>query len=265
MSRRERRSELRRHQLLWDLFFGALRAIFRRAQSFGTTLGVFLASGMLVAGLATFGFAELAGDVMGGDTQGFDEAALRWVEEHHRPMLDVAMVEISMLGTWIVVLTIAVVAGLFLYLTNHKYSALLLLVSTTGGIALNSILKMGFARPRPSVFEWKTHVMSSSFPSGHAMSAVVIYGTVAYLAARLQRTHLARLATLAAAGAMMVLICLSRMYLGVHYPSDVAAGAVIGLAWAAFCMATLEGIQRFAKKNAKQVLEHEEPAPAPAG
>ena len=174
------------------------------------------------------------------------------------------MLEITMLGTWIVVLSIVSIAGLFLWLTRHRYSAVLLLVATAGGIGLNNILKVGFSRPRPHIFEWGTHVSSWSFPSGHAMSATVVYVTVAYLAARLQKRHVARLATLLIAALIVATICFSRLYLGVHYPSDVVAGVIIGLSWAGFCMATLEAIQRFAKRNAKEVLKQEAPAPKPA-
>jgi undecaprenyl-diphosphatase len=126
---------------------------------------------------------------------------------------------------------------------------------------LDNILKVGFSRPRPRIFEWGTTVSSYSFPSGHAMSATVVYVTVAYLAARLQKTYAARIATLAIAGVIIAVICVSRLYLGVHYPSDVLAGVTMGLAWASFCMATLEAVQRFAKRNAKHVVQDEAPAP----
>ena len=96
------------------------------------------------------------------------------------------------------------------------------------------------------------------------MSSTVVYITVAYLAARLQKTHIARFATLTIAGVIVASICFSRMYLGVAYPSDVAAGVISGLSWAAFCMATLEAIQRFAKRNAKEILKDEAPAPKQA-
>src|SRR5262245_16925798 len=116
--RRERRSEpQRQHRVLWDLFFRSLRGIYGRAHSFGATLGLFLVAGTLVAAMATFGFAHLAREVAGGDMQAFDEAVLRWIELHHSPALDAAMIEISMLGTGVVVLMIVGVAGLFLYLT----------------------------------------------------------------------------------------------------------------------------------------------------
>jgi undecaprenyl-diphosphatase len=93
------------------------------------------------------------------------------------------------------------------------------------------------------------------------MSATVVYSTVAYLAARLQRTFAARFSIMAIAALVILLICVSRLYLGVHYPSDVIAGVIIGLSWAAFCMATLEAIQLYARRNAPQMLEEEHPAP----
>ena len=259
-----RREERGRFRLLWDLMYGGLRASYEHAHSFTTALGVFLVFGALIAMVGTYAFARLALLVQEGYTQQFDEAVLRWMEHHQTEWLERLMLEVTMLGTWIVVLSIVSIAGLFLWLTQHRYSALLLLVAAGGGIGLNNILKIGFSRPRPQVFEWGTHVSTSSFPSGHAMSSAVVFITVAYLAARLQKTHAARLATLAVAGFIVASICFSRMYLGVHYPSDVLAGVIIGLAWAAFCMATLEAIQRFAKRNAKQVLKHEAPAPKQA-
>jgi len=260
----ERRDEERgRFRIAWDLVYRGLRLAYRHAHSFGTALGLFLVSGALIAITGTYLFAKLAHLVRRGYTQPFDEAVLRWMDRHQTPALEHFMINFTMLGTWLVTLTIVSVAALFLWLTRHKFSAALLLVATAGGTFLSNILKIGFSRPRPHIFEWGTQVTSYSFPSGHAMSATVVYVTVAYLAARLQKTHAARLATLALSGIMVAGICFSRLYLGVHYPSDVVAGVIIGLSWAAFCMATLEAIQRFAKRNAKQVLKHEAPAPQP--
>ncbi|HZF73102.1 MAG TPA: phosphatase PAP2 family protein, partial [Gemmatimonadaceae bacterium] len=148
-----------------------------------------------------------------------------------------------------------------LVLTQHKYSAILLLVSTFGGLVLNGVLKLGFNRPRPAIFLPEVHTVSSSFPSGHAMNAAIVYGTVAYLAARLHKRLWARALVMTAALIVIVLICVSRLYLGVHYPSDVIAGVAIGLAWAGFCMATLEAIQKFGARRDPKILEQEKPAP----
>src|ERR1043165_2687275 len=91
------------------------------------------------------------------------------------------------------------------------------------------------------------------------MSAAIVYPTVAYLAARVQKTTLARTLTMLVAALLVVLIGMSRIYLGVHYPSDVIAGVVVGLAWSAFCMTTLEVAQLYAKRNAPALVEGEHP------
>lgn len=245
----------------WNPFYGALRAAAMRADTFVGALEIFLVAGFVIALTGTFIFVGLASYVRTGVTQSFDESVLRWMGAHHSKLTDSLMLEITALGTGMVVMMIVLVAGLFLMLTQHKYSALLLLVSTFGGLLLNTVLKMGFHRPRPQVIEWGTQAVSSSFPSGHAMSAAIVYSTVAYLAARLNRRLWARWTMMILALVLIVAISASRMYLGVHYPSDVVAGVVVGLAWAGFCMATLEAIQRYAERRAPEVMREEKPAP----
>jgi undecaprenyl-diphosphatase len=238
-----------------------LRVAFERAHTIVGGIGIFLVAGLVIGMAGTAAFVALADEVREGDTQAFDEAVIRWIQGHHSPLLDRVMIEVTALGTGTTVLMIVVVAALFLTLTQHKYSAILLLVATSGGLALNGILKLGFDRPRPSIFVPAVHTVSSSFPSGHAMSSAIVYGTVAYLAARLHRRRWARWVVMMFALIVIVLISFSRMYLGVHYPSDVLAGVVIGLAWAGFCMATLEAIQRYALRRAPRILEDEKAAP----
>jgi undecaprenyl-diphosphatase len=246
---------------VWDLIFRALRMIQKHVENAYVVFGIFLLSGAAIAILCTWAFAELADTVRSGATQQFDDTVMRWIGNHQYPALQKIMLELTALGTGTVVAMIVFVAGMFLWLNQHKHSAILLLVATLGGLALNGLLKIGFDRPRPQIFKWTTYAVSSSFPSGHAMSSIIVYGTVAYLAARLQQRAASRVLTLSFAALIVALICASRLYLGVHYPSDIAAGLVIGLAWAGFCMAVLEAAQLYAKRNAPQMLKDEAPAP----
>lgn len=241
---------------------GGLRRAVEQTGTILGGLGAFLVVGVVVAAIATWAFGEFAETVMAGQTQAFDDSVLRWMGAHHTSAFDSAMLEITSLGTGIVVMMIVGVAALFLALTRHRYSAALLLAATGGGGLLNLVLKHYFERPRPHIFTWGTHVVSSSFPSGHAMSAAVVYSTVAYLAARLQTRTWERALTLLSAVLVIIAISISRVYLGVHYPSDVAAGVIIGIGWSAFCMATLEGIQRVAKRSGREITKHETPAPS---
>lgn len=259
LERRTRARGLTRYA--WDLMFNGLRFVARHVGTFYAALGIVLVAGAAVAVAATWGFVQIADVVQEGATQRFDETVLHWMADRQTPLLQKVMFEITLLGTGIVLMTMVFVAALFLWLSNHRFSALLLVIATWGGVVINSLLKTTFNRPRPQVFEWGATVLTSSFPSGHAMSATIAYGTVAYLAARLQTTRTARFLTIFVAGLLIVLICASRLYLGVHYPSDVFAGSLMGLAWTGFCMATLEGIQVFNRRYRPAILEHEEPAP----
>jgi undecaprenyl-diphosphatase len=259
--RAERRTRPRAHfALFWDVLFRALRSSLGHVQSFYAAVGMFVAAGAVVAIAGTWAFAELAAHVQRGTTQAFDDMVMRWMGAHQVPWVTTVMVQLTALGTGVVVMMVVLVAALFLWLTKHKHSAALLLATTTVGIILNGMLKDVFHRTRPQFFPWGTSAFTSSFPSGHAMSAAVVYGTVAYLAARLQRTRLARTITIVVAILLVVLISLSRIYLGVHYPSDTLAGVTIGFAWAAFCMATLEAVQLVAARRAPQALADEQPA-----
>jgi undecaprenyl-diphosphatase len=248
-------------RLVWDVIFGAIRFIARHVSNAHAVFGIFLLSGAALAILFTWGFAELASHVRRGATQTFDTAVMTWMGQHRSPFVERAMLEVTALGTGTVVGMLVLVAGLFLWLNKHKHSAILLVAATLGGLVLNNLLKIAFDRPRPQLFEWATHASSSSFPSGHAMSSVIVYATVAYLAARLQSRFASRVFTMVFAAVIIVAICVSRMYLGVHYPSDVLAGVMIGLAWTGFCMALLEAAQLYAKRNAPQMLAEEHPAP----
>jgi undecaprenyl-diphosphatase len=244
-----------------NFLYHALRAAAEKTDTLVAALGIFLVAGLLVAGLGVVGFVALASHVQSGKTQAFDDAVIRWMGAHHSKALDAGMIELTALGTGTVVIVIVAVAALFLVLTSHKYSAILLLASTAGGLVLNGLLKIGFNRPRPAIFLPEVHTVSSSFPSGHAMSAAIVYSTVAYLAARLHKRRWARWLVMTAAFVLIALISISRLYLGVHYPSDVVAGVTIGLAWAGFCMATLEAIQKFGIRRDPRILRDEVPAP----
>lgn len=259
MSGSDRRAGARtRFDLARDVLYGTLRAIGRHASSFYTALGIYLIGGATIAIACTALFVELASHVRSGATQRFDETVMEWMGAHRIVWLERSLLEITALGTGLVVMMIVVISALFLFATQHRFSAFLLLVASGGGIVLNAILKSSFDRPRPQLFEWLTEPSSSSFPSGHAMSSAIVYFTVAYLIARLEKRRWMRAVTILASLLLVLLISVSRLYLGVHYPSDVLAGMIIGLAWAGFCLAGLEAVRVFGLRFRPRVLEQEE-------
>src|SRR5205823_12072682 len=121
-----------RTHLFWDFVFTTIRAIGGVAKNFYATFGIFLVAGAAVALSGTYAFAKFAGHVRSGSTQAFDTAVLQWIAAHRTPIHDQVMLETTFLGTGSVVIMIVAISGMFLWLTKHKYSALLLLVSTFG-------------------------------------------------------------------------------------------------------------------------------------
>lgn len=232
--------------MLRDVLFTTLRWIGRHVRGFYAAVGAFMLIGLVLALLGTAAFALLAEQVMEGATQRLDNSILLWMNEHANPRLDIVAMEVTSLGSGVVTWMIVLVSSVFLWTSRHRYSVLLLWVAVMGGWALNSTLKAIFERPRPELFPWRVpHAGQSSFPSGHSMGAMVMYATLAYLVARLESTPAMRRLTFVFAAILVALIGASRMYLGVHYPSDVLGGFAIGLAWATFCALGIEAVRHF--------------------
>ena len=200
---------------------------------------------VLIAGLVvvvgTWGFIELADLVVEGDTQWYDEwavHALRRAEDLSLPrgpfwLPDVAR-DITALGSHVVLLLITGAVAGFLFLDRRYRTMWLILGATSTGALLSTVLKLFFSRERPDVPPL-VHTATASFPSGHAMLSAVVYLTLGSLLARTGARRTVKVYFIALFMFMTFLIGLSRVYLGVHYPTDVLAGWTAGLVWALLC------------------------------
>jgi undecaprenyl-diphosphatase len=262
----ERRAQERRGPLsgLRNGVFRLLRLIGRHVEGFYAAVGLFLFTGLALVTLAAAAFAQIAEAVVEGQTEAFDEGILRFMGDIGAPWLDMLALEVTALGARVVVYMVVLVASAFLWQSRHHYSAALLWVAVIGAGLINTVLKLTFNRPRPDVFPWRTqHVGLASFPSGHAMTSIVVYGTLALLIARLAPTRLLRRLTWALAVFVILIVGLSRLYLGVHYPSDVLAGFIIGGAWAIVCALGMEAVRYFRTRRPEVVVEEKDIETAP--
>jgi undecaprenyl-diphosphatase len=140
------------------------------------------------------------------------------------------------------IMTVAVVAGLLMARKSH--AALLVLAAIAGGALLSTALKFGFERPRPDLVPHGTRIYTASFPSGHAMLSAISYLTLGALLARVQRQRRVKALVVGLSILITLLVGMSRVYLGVHWPSDVLAGWCVGAAWAALCWFMALQLQR---------------------
>lgn len=162
----------------------------------------------------------------------FDDSILKFFAEHRTPLVTRVMTDLTALGSVSVIVVLAIFVGSLLFAVGDRAGILHLLVVLAGAGVLPTLLKGVFGRARPSVVEHLVDVKDPSFPSGHSLGAAAVYLTLAFFAARHHR-HLGFEAFFLLLATLVIgLVGLSRIYLGVHYPTDVFAGFCAGSAWA---------------------------------
>lgn len=204
---------------------------------------------VMTAGL--WGFVELADEVSEGATHQFDESVLlmlRSADDRSDPLgpgwLEEAGRDMTALGGVSVLLLLTSAVVIFLVLQGKQRAALFVLVAVASGVLLSTLLKLGFDRPRPDLVPHGSIVYTASFPSGHSMMSAVTYLTMGALLARVQPDRRVKTFVITVAVLLTVLVGTSRVYLGVHWPTDVAAGWTAGAAWACLCWMTALWLQR---------------------
>lgn len=191
---------------------------------------VWLVVGLSVSAFVVWGFAEITEEVIEGESRAFDRAVLLWIETNVPAWLDGPMRTVTALGYYSVVVPLLAVVSLAFYLKGWRLSAVMLVVSTAGGVVLTTVLKGVFRRARPEIIDSGYTAGFYSFPSGHATVAVGFYGALALILAYHLRGP-ARWAVVLLGTAVVLLIGFSRLYLGVHYPTDVLAGFLAAPLW----------------------------------
>ena len=197
--------------------------------------------GLLLTALLLVGFGLLAAAVHGGGIAEFDRAVLlmlrtsetsadpigpAWLEEVGR--------DVTSLGSFVFLGFLLAVVAVYLLLVRRRAEAVLLLVCVLGGTLMSTFLKMAFERPRPEL-PHAARVFTASFPSGHATLSALTFLTVAALLMQATQDTRLKVFFMSVAVFLTVTVGLSRLYLGVHYASDVLAGWCVGSAWAVLC------------------------------
>lgn len=170
---------------------------------------------------------------------------MAWVIAHRNGTLTEVMVGATRFGSTPSLVVVALLASAWLVWRGRRADALLVALGSGAGLLLAPLLKLVFTRSRPPVVDHIVTVNSWSFPSGHSLNSMAVLGLLTVLAVR-ERPGLLRRTLLAVLGALLVfMVGLSRVYLGVHWPSDVLAGWAVGAAWIAICFA----VMRFTSGN----------------
>ena len=207
---------------------------------------------------AVFVFMKAASEVVEGDTLAVDRAivvGLRVPGDLGRPLgpdwLREAMIDVTSLGSTTVLTLVTVLAVGFLLIARKPALSLFTAVAIAGGALLETTLKAIYARTRPDVVEQLVGVHSNSFPSGHATNSAIVYLTLAVLIARTTNNRAVRVYLISSAILLTLVVGCSRVYLGVHWPTDVMAGWGVGGVWAALCSLIAKSLQSQHKLDAE--------------
>ncbi|RUR81743.1 phosphatase PAP2 family protein [Chlorogloeopsis fritschii PCC 9212] len=174
---------------------------------------------------------------------GLDAVILLAIQRLHTPILDTIMLGITSFGNPPVLLLICLGLAIGPLFYKRRREATSLGIAAIGALGLNYWLKLLFGRARPALWDWIIHVGHHSFPSGHAMGSMVIYGFLAYVLAK--QFPQWRRQIFASMTGLIIAIGFSRLYLGVHWPTDVAAGYAVGLVWLIACIIGMELWQKY--------------------
>lgn len=196
---------------------------------------------LFIALFSLFIFIQIADEVTEGDLQQIDEKILLMLRDNNDPSralgperLEFIVRDITALGSFTVITLITLFVVIFLLIKKEYRSVFYVLSASVGGAILLNVLKFIFARERPDIVQHLVSEISMSFPSGHSTISAVVYLSLAVLIMRVEKSHKARIFIISVALFLTFIVGVSRLYLGVHYPTDVIAGWSIGLFWALF-------------------------------
>jgi undecaprenyl-diphosphatase len=213
------------------MLLSSARQIFTRKKQwvFADTLGaiglIWMSPQALESGVHTFDTSILLALRDPGDLS--NPIGPAWLER--------AVRDVTSLGSTTVMTLITLCVSGFLFLSNRYTTGLLVLASISGGAVLSRLLKLGFDRARPDLIPHTVEVYTASFPSGHAMMAAITYLTLGALLASVQNNARVRAYVLIWSVSLTMLVGASRVFLGVHWPTDVLGGWCVGSAWALVC------------------------------
>lgn len=204
---------------------------------------------LLMAGLAAFAmFGVLAHEVLGENENGFDNTVFNYLRAHVvTPRLTPVMKTITFLGSSTFLLPAYILLIIYFFYKKEKRRSVEILLIGSLGILLTDLMKTFYHRARPAQ-PLISPLQSFSFPSGHAMSAFIFYGLLTYLVWKTQLNRTYKTVATVLLATIAVAVGFSRMYLRVHYPSDVVAGFCLGLAWISFAIWVLEKSKKKAKE-----------------
>ena len=205
----------------------------------------------LVISIVVTGLLWLFSEVFEGDTFAIDKAILTGLRTSADTAVPIgpswllpAVKDITALGGVTVLSLVTLLVVGFLIAIRKRPTALFVTCAVASGALVNTGLKSIFVRPRPEVVPHLVPVASASFPSGHAMNSAMVFLTLATLLARSHQDQRVRIYLITIAIVLTSMVGMSRVYLGVHWPSDILAGWSIGAIWAAFCTVTGKALQK---------------------